>query len=164
MPIIELNAQVVPDELYRKENGYRNSGKLCCRLGCQMAHKFPLASRYTQIYLAFLSSALALLKAINSILTSFSLLGQDKAMGARMRFLALGLVILMMASSCLATNRKVVVLKHENSIVHGRQLLEDGDDAKTGYPSSSVNNHHFLPRQDFNNYPGGAGGDGDGNG
>ena len=81
-----------------------------------------------------------------------------------MRVLALALAILIMVSSCLAANRKVLkpdVPKHEDTIVHGRQLLDDGGDAKAaGYPGSSVNNHHYIPRE---KYPGG-GGDGDGSG
>ncbi|XWS53302.1 hypothetical protein CRYUN_Cryun11dG0145300 [Craigia yunnanensis] len=70
----------------------------------------------------------------------------------------------MVVNSCLAANRKVIkvdVLKHEDTIVHGRQLLDEGGNAKAGYPESSVNIHHYIPRQDFNNYPGG-GGDGSG--
>ncbi|XP_022756065.1 uncharacterized protein LOC111303857 [Durio zibethinus] len=82
-------------------------------------------------------------------------------MGARLRVLALALAILMMVSSCLAANRKVTkvdVLKHEDAtIVHGRTLLDDGGNAK----GSSVTNHHYIPREDFNNYPG-SGGDGNG--
>ncbi|KAK6234668.1 hypothetical protein SCA6_010005 [Theobroma cacao] len=86
---------------------------------------------------------------------------KKKSMGARMRInLALALAILMvvMMSSCLA--RKVIkvdVLKHDDTIVHGRQLLDEGDKVGAGYPESNVNNHHYIPRQDFNNYPVGPG-------
>ncbi|OMO67397.1 hypothetical protein CCACVL1_20541 [Corchorus capsularis] len=87
-------------------------------------------------------------------------------MGGRiMRLLALALAISIMVSSCLAGNRKVIkaeVLSHEDTTVHGRQLVGDGGgNGRDGYPSSSVSNHHYIPRQDFNNYPGG-GGDGSG--
>lgn len=79
-------------------------------------------------------------------------------MGARIRFVALALAILMMASYCLAAKViKVDVLKHENTVVNGgRGLLDDGSKAKSGYAKeSSVNNHHYIPGNDFNNYPGG---------
>lgn len=83
---------------------------------------------------------------------------------ARMKLMALALVILMMGNCCLATNRKVIkvegdVLKHEQISVLGRQLLDDSVSVsvRASYPSSSVNNHHFRPRQDF---PGGGTGDG----
>ncbi|KAK4594533.1 hypothetical protein RGQ29_018276 [Quercus rubra] len=55
-----------------------------------------------------------------------------------MRFLALALV-LMMVSSCLATNRKTMMVKmHEQE---PRQLTED-----TSYPND---NHHQCLRQNF---------------
>ncbi|KAK8601466.1 hypothetical protein V6N12_051299 [Hibiscus sabdariffa] len=87
-------------------------------------------------------------------------------MGARMRLLALALAILMVLSSCLAAKAiKPDSLKHEHAVVYGRRLLvlvEDGD-AKSGYSrESSVNNHHYIPREDFNNYIGGHGSDGSG--
>ncbi|XVE79791.1 hypothetical protein DITRI_Ditri14bG0084200 [Diplodiscus trichospermus] len=81
-----------------------------------------------------------------------------------MKLLVLALAILMVVGSCLAANRKVVkpdVLKHDDAIVHGRQLLDEGGDVTAGYPGSSVNNHHYIPRPEFKNYPGG-GGDGTG--
>ncbi|KAB2081109.1 hypothetical protein ERO13_A05G105400v2 [Gossypium hirsutum] len=83
---------------------------------------------------------------------------------ARMKLMALALVILMTGNCCLATNRKVIKvevdgLKHEQISVHGRQLLDDSGSDRASYPSSSTNNHHFRPRQDF---PGGGTGDGSG--
>lgn len=33
------------------------------------------------------------------------------------------------------------------------------ESGKVEYPGSSVKNHHAIPRQDFNNYAGGKGGD-----
>ncbi|KAE8722797.1 putative BEL1-like homeodomain 8 [Hibiscus syriacus] len=64
-----------------------------------------------------------------------------------------------MESSCLTA--KVIkedVPEHERTIVDSRRLLGK---AKSGYPKeSSVNNHHYIPRENFN-YPGG---DGDGSG
>ncbi|KAB1670612.1 hypothetical protein ES319_1Z153000v1 [Gossypium barbadense] len=70
----------------------------------------------------------------------------------------MALAILMMASYCLAAKViKVDMLKHENTAVNGgRLLLDDDSKAKSGYAKeSSVNNHHYIPRNDFNNYPGG---------
>ncbi|KAF4369161.1 hypothetical protein G4B88_020939 [Cannabis sativa] len=32
------------------------------------------------------------------------------------------------------------------------------DKVEVGYPGSSVNNHHYIPRQDFNNHGGDDGG------
>ncbi|KAE8696701.1 putative BEL1-like homeodomain 8 [Hibiscus syriacus] len=77
----------------------------------------------------------------------------------RMKLLGLALAILMMVSCCLAANRKVI--KVEEEVKHERTLLDNGGTIRVGYPSSGVDNHHRLPRQDFNNYPGGSGsGDG----
>ncbi|KAL4282210.1 hypothetical protein GQ457_03G043710 [Hibiscus cannabinus] len=101
----------------------------------------------------------ALPKASNSILHSFSLLRQKKAM-ARMKLMGLALALLMMVSCCLAANRKVI--KGEYVVKHERTMLDTGGTVKAGYPSSGLENHHFLPRQDFNNYPGGGSGDGSG--
>ncbi|KAE8692918.1 putative BEL1-like homeodomain 8 [Hibiscus syriacus] len=85
-------------------------------------------------------------------------------MGARMRLLALSLTILMMMTSFLAS--KVIkkdLPKHEHVVVNGRRLLLDDLSVKSRYPKqSSVNNHHYIPREDFNNYPGGDGSDGSG--
>ena len=71
--------------------------------------------------------------------------------------MALALAILMLVSSCLASN----VLKHEDTtIVHNRRLLDDGKAAANAeyyHPQSSVNNHHYIPREDFKNYLGGVG-------
>ncbi|XVF68547.1 hypothetical protein PTKIN_Ptkin11bG0011600 [Pterospermum kingtungense] len=75
-------------------------------------------------------------------------------MGARMRLLAMALGILMMVSSCLATSREVLkadeLIQHEDdSVVHGRQLLEeDGDDAgkEDGDNPKTTTNHHYIPR------------------
>ncbi|KAH1115380.1 hypothetical protein J1N35_008758 [Gossypium stocksii] len=79
-------------------------------------------------------------------------------MSARIRFVSLALAIMMMASYCLAAKViKVDMLKHENTAVNGaRRLLDDDSKAKIGYAKErSVNNHHYIPRNDFNNYPGG---------
>ncbi|KAF9684777.1 hypothetical protein SADUNF_Sadunf04G0153500 [Salix dunnii] len=76
----------------------------------------------------------------------------------RMRFLVLALVFALLSSSCLASYRKALHVE----IIHGpkqRQLAADHKDLNAGYPGSRVNNHHYIPRQDFNNF-GGDGGDG----
>ncbi|KAE8674586.1 putative BEL1-like homeodomain 8 [Hibiscus syriacus] len=83
-------------------------------------------------------------------------------MGARMRLLALALTILVMMSSCSAAKvLKVDSPKPEHIIFVGRRLLVD--DAKSGNrEESGVNNHHYIPREDFSNYPGGDGSAGSG--
>ncbi|GMI81871.1 hypothetical protein HRI_001856400 [Hibiscus trionum] len=77
---------------------------------------------------------------------------------ARMKLMGLALAILMMVSCCLAANRKV--MKVEDGVKHERTMLDNGGTVKAGYPPSGLENHHFLPRQDFNNYPGGGDGSG----
>jgi hypothetical protein len=71
--------------------------------------------------------------------------------------LVLALAFALLNSSCLAAYRKALHVE----IIHGpklRELAEDKD-VSAGYPGSSVNNHHYIPRQDFNNF-GGDGGNG----
>ncbi|KAG8496223.1 hypothetical protein CXB51_009001 [Gossypium anomalum] len=92
------------------------------------------------------------------LFSSFSFNLKNQLMGARIRFVALALAVLMMASYCLAAKViKVDMLKRENTAVNGgRRLLDDDNKAKSGYANeSSVSNHHYIPRNDFNNYPGG---------
>ena len=62
-----------------------------------------------------------------------------------MRFLALALV-LMMVSSCLATNRKTMMVEtHEQE---QPQLIE-------AMSNANDNDHHNIPRQNFGPYDGG---------
>ncbi|KAJ9178089.1 hypothetical protein P3X46_010001 [Hevea brasiliensis] len=58
------------------------------------------------------------------------------------------------------TNRKALTV--EMHVQEQRHIVEDKD-ANNGYsyPGSSVNNHHCIPRQDFNN-GGGVGSNGSG--
>lgn len=84
-------------------------------------------------------------------------------MSLRTRFLVLA-VLLLMVSSCLATNRKILMVDGKGK--EKRQLAEN-ETGKFEKPGSSVNNHHNIPRQDFNNYNGGTpkgGGNGDNDG
>ena len=68
-----------------------------------------------------------------------------------MRFLALALVLMMMVSSCLATNRKTLMVEmHEQE----HQQLIDQDMSK---PDDS-NDHHYIPREKFAPYDNGNGG------
>ncbi|KAF7119347.1 hypothetical protein RHSIM_Rhsim13G0096900 [Rhododendron simsii] len=76
-------------------------------------------------------------------------------MSLRMRFLVLALLIMMMVSSCLATNRHILMMI-DGKGQEKRQLAGD-EEGRFEYPGSSVNNHHNIPRQDFNNYNGGSG-------
>ena len=67
-----------------------------------------------------------------------------------MRFLALALVLMMMVSSCLATNRKTLMVEmHEQE----QQQLIDQDMSKPG----DSNDHHYIPREKFAPYDNGIG-------
>ncbi|GMP98800.1 hypothetical protein CsSME_00046543 [Camellia sinensis var. sinensis] len=70
-----------------------------------------------------------------------------------MRFVVLAL-LLMMVSSSLAVNRKALPMIEMHEQDH-RELAEF--ESKFEYPGSSVDNHHYIPREDFNNYNGGGG-------
>ncbi|KAI7991420.1 hypothetical protein LOK49_LG12G01822 [Camellia lanceoleosa] len=70
-----------------------------------------------------------------------------------MRFVVLAL-LLMMVSSSLAANRKALTMIEMHKQDH-RELAEF--ESKFEYPGSSVDNHHYIPREDFNNYNGGGG-------
>ena len=69
----------------------------------------------------------------------------------RMRFLALAFVLMMMmVSSCLATNRKTLMVEmHEQE----QQQLIDQDMSKPG----DSNDHHYIPREKFAPYDNGIG-------
>ncbi|KAH7863757.1 hypothetical protein Vadar_021609 [Vaccinium darrowii] len=73
-----------------------------------------------------------------------------------MRFLRLAL-LLIMVSSCLATNRKVLSEVHGSHSRDARHLIEN-EKGKLDSTGSSVNNHHYIPREDFNNFNGGSSG------
>ncbi|KAB1226337.1 hypothetical protein CJ030_MR1G002807 [Morella rubra] len=73
-----------------------------------------------------------------------------------MRFLAALAFSLMLASSSLAADRKVLPSKRLNN--EDQKLPEENENANVWYgTSTTVNNHHYIPREDFNGY-GGAGG------
>ncbi|KAK2643391.1 hypothetical protein Ddye_025154 [Dipteronia dyeriana] len=111
--------------------------------------------------------------------------------GARMRLLVLSLVLMMtILSSCFAAEADSRVDKwrhgrrllfdnadvrpskkgpihtvgHVDDKGRGRGLVDNNEGyAKDGYPSSSnVNNHHYIPRGDFNQYGGSDVGGGSG--
>ncbi|PSS14018.1 Tyrosine-protein kinase-like [Actinidia chinensis var. chinensis] len=67
-----------------------------------------------------------------------------------MRFLGFAL-LLIMAGSCLAANRKVLTIET-------RELAENENGKFENSGSSSVNNHHYIPREDFNNSNNNGGG------
>lgn len=79
--------------------------------------------------------------------------------------LVLGLLLLMVSSS-LAANRKdlaheisVHTYRKEQFVQQAQQETDesekDGQDDQ--YPGSTVNNHHYIPREDFNKHNGGNG-------
>ncbi|PSR86580.1 Homeobox protein like [Actinidia chinensis var. chinensis] len=68
-----------------------------------------------------------------------------------MRFLVFALLV-MLVSSCSATTNKRALMAEKYNQEQQRQLGEN-EKGKFEYSgSSSVNNHHHIPRQDFNNY------------
>lgn len=74
-----------------------------------------------------------------------------------MRFLGFALVLLIMVSSSLATNRKALIEIQVSENRVNRHLAEKEKDKFDG-TGSSVNNHHNIPREDFNNFNGGTSG------
>ncbi|XP_057473469.1 uncharacterized protein LOC130761896 [Actinidia eriantha] len=73
-----------------------------------------------------------------------------------MRFLGFAL-LLIMVGSCMAANRKALRIET-------RELVENAKGHIENSGSTSVDNHHFIPREDFNNYNNGGGTPKGGNG
>ncbi|XP_019098109.1 PREDICTED: uncharacterized protein LOC109125234 [Camelina sativa] len=74
------------------------------------------------------------------------------------------IAIMLMVSSCLAA-RNILPLENNqgNEIIYREILGKEEESAdKLEHPRNSVENHHYIPRQDFNNY--GPGGDNNGGG
>ena len=71
-----------------------------------------------------------------------------------MRFLAFALV-LMVVSSCLVAEKKTLSAKMN---MEAQKPLFDDEKVDVGYGGISVNNHHYIPREDFNNNINGGGG------
>ncbi|KAL1205463.1 hypothetical protein V5N11_019111 [Cardamine amara subsp. amara] len=74
------------------------------------------------------------------------------------------MVMMIMINSCLAARN---IIPRENNLDNekiSREMTRKEEDSaeKIDHPSSNVENHHYIPRQDFNNY--GAGGDNNGGG
>ncbi|PRQ33504.1 hypothetical protein RchiOBHm_Chr5g0058381 [Rosa chinensis] len=71
-----------------------------------------------------------------------------------MRFLAISLILMMMSSAFAS--------RQLDDDRHGiRQLVQETKTVdQDGYPGTSVNNHHYIPRQDFNSKGGSDGGNG----
>lgn len=74
-----------------------------------------------------------------------------------MRVLVIAL-ILITVSSCLAVNRKVLLDAHDRQALQcDLGLVEDDNNVKVEYPPDDVNNHHYIPRSDFNPHEGDGG-------
>lgn len=69
-----------------------------------------------------------------------------------------------MVSSCLAARNITPRSNNQDKEKISREMRGNEEDLteKIEHPRSSVENHHYIPRQDFNNY--GAGGDNNGGG
>ncbi|KAL5764023.1 hypothetical protein ACOSP7_016376 [Xanthoceras sorbifolium] len=85
--------------------------------------------------------------------------------GARMRFLALALVLFMIVVAAKASK---VVDQNKDEWHSGRRGLVDNNEGNAGvgyptsegnvYPPDNVNNHHYIPRPNFNQNGGDVGG------
>ncbi|KAG7950221.1 hypothetical protein I3843_13G101400 [Carya illinoinensis] len=75
-----------------------------------------------------------------------------------MRFVAAALFLMMIIVTCMAVDRKVLMTKMIMNKAEGRNLREENDKGNVGYDAAvrSVNNHHYIPREDFNNFGGGG--------
>ncbi|KDP44022.1 hypothetical protein JCGZ_05489 [Jatropha curcas] len=78
-----------------------------------------------------------------------------------MRFIGVVLVLslLMSMSCCWATDMKSLTVndvemeeEEHRKVVEGNHMINNGD-----FPATSVNNHHYIPRQDFGSFGGDSG-------
>ncbi|XP_019102043.1 PREDICTED: uncharacterized protein LOC104790769 [Camelina sativa] len=74
------------------------------------------------------------------------------------------IAIMLMVSLCLAARNILPLENNQGNEIIYREILgkEEESAEKIEHPRSSVENHHYIPRQDFNNY--GPGGDNNGGG
>jgi uncharacterized protein YfaP (DUF2135 family) len=63
----------------------------------------------------------------------------------KMRLVVLFLVVMVVTSSCLA-----VPMRGMLGGTYGQELEGSKEESKAEYPDSSINNHHNIPRQNFN--------------
>lgn len=71
------------------------------------------------------------------------------------------LLAMLMVSSCLSFNSKALMADMSINEEQRKLLAADGSKYEAG---SSVNNHHYIPRQDFGNFNGGGGSSSSGGG
>ncbi|ESQ37503.1 hypothetical protein EUTSA_v10002745mg [Eutrema salsugineum] len=73
-------------------------------------------------------------------------------------------VIMIMVSSCSAARTTILGedIQENEKISREMTWQEEDSTEKVDHPRNSVENHHYIPRQDFNNY--GAGRDNNGGG
>ena len=68
-----------------------------------------------------------------------------------MRFLVVALLMMLVSSCSATTNGRALMIEKYNQ--EQQRQLGENEKGKFEYSgSSSVNNHHHIPRQDFNNY------------
>ncbi|KAJ4725081.1 Tyrosine-protein kinase-like [Melia azedarach] len=77
-------------------------------------------------------------------------------MSPRMKFIGIALVVMILSSSLAANGRALNSATHEHEqSQHVRKLT--GDDETGMNPPSNVNNHHYIPRKDFDPHGGDVG-------
>uniref|UniRef100_A0A1J3GS95 Uncharacterized protein n=1 Tax=Noccaea caerulescens TaxID=107243 RepID=A0A1J3GS95_NOCCA len=75
------------------------------------------------------------------------------------------LVVMIVVSSCSAARKTIPRENNQETEKISREMLgkeEYSTEKNIEHPRSSVENHHYIPRQDFNNYA--PGGDNNGGG
>ncbi|KAG7564531.1 hypothetical protein ISN44_As10g012950 [Arabidopsis suecica] len=90
-------------------------------------------------------------------------------MGIKPKYIVVVIMAMMiMISSCLAARNMIPRENNQESEKISREMImgkEEDSTEKIEHPRSSVENHHYIPRQDFNYYvPGGDNNGGGGGG
>ncbi|XP_040991199.1 uncharacterized protein LOC121238417 isoform X2 [Juglans microcarpa x Juglans regia] len=86
------------------------------------------------------------------------MMGKQRPTSRITRFVAVALFLMMIIITCLAADRKVLMAKMIMNKAEDRNLSEENEKGDVGYGIAvrSVNNHHYIPREDFNNFGGGG--------
>ncbi|KAJ1425932.1 hypothetical protein SESBI_10658 [Sesbania bispinosa] len=79
----------------------------------------------------------------------------------------LAFILLMMLSISICLAAREMASMNEKNMKNSEQLSNQEDENNNpgyGYSGTGVNNHHYIPRQDYNNNGGGGGKNDDGSG